>query len=107
MKKLLITLMVMIGLMGCLSSKTYAGDGEWATAGKVLAGVMGASIVANAVSYDNYYYPRSYYHTRTYYQPTYYRPVYTPRYCRPVYQTYSYVPPRHCQNNVYVEEYYY
>jgi len=50
--------------------KAYAGDKEWATAGKVLAGVVGAVIVHEIATSDNHNrHGRVYRHNRRWYPP--------------------------------------
>ena len=115
MKKIIILMFIVDCFIFSVPS-SFAGDSEWATAGKVLAGVVGASVVGNMVSNDYYYHRRPYYTTHytgyyrphyrtystTYYRPNYYRPGY--RYANYRYRNPGYV----CRNNnVVVEEYYF
>ena len=95
MKKILAISLVVVGLLSAVGS-VYAGDREWATAGKILTGVVAADVLTGGHSrpyyhgYDPYYYSPSPYYYSGYYAPTYYRRPYHGRYrhhrySRPVY----------------------
>ena len=65
MKKLIVLVLVTaIFLTG--SQFSYAGDSEWATAGKILAGVVGVSVLSDMAASRPYYGYSShhYYHPR-------------------------------------------
>lgn len=110
MKKLIVLISV-LSVLGLSAAPSVAGDREWATAGKVLAGVVGASMIAGAASHgyhDRYYYERPVHYAR----PVYYeRPVYsrTHYYERPYYGHYCGVHHQYgcCNAPVYYNEYYY
>lgn len=77
MKKTIITATAIIALAAASLQSARAGDREWATAGKVLTGVMAATVLAHAVAA-----PPSYATTYTYYSvPT--PPPCAPAYCPP------------------------
>ena len=77
MKKLIAIGMVSaVVLMG--SGYAQAGQKEWATAGKILAGVAAVSVLSDLASRPGY----------TYYEAPCYRPVYT-TYSRPYYRPYT------------------
>ena len=82
MKKIIGVALVLAVVFGAANA-SFAGDREWATAGKILTGVVGLSILADAASrpcYQSYDYapcpPRPVYQETTYYYP---RPYYRPR----------------------------
>ncbi|MCL5966703.1 MAG: hypothetical protein M1550_05805 [Deltaproteobacteria bacterium] len=64
MKKIM-AIIVVAGLLATLApAGAYAGDREWATAGKILTGIIGLSILGNALAYPAPVYappPRVYY----------------------------------------------
>lgn len=57
MKKTLL-LTICLALAGMVCQPAMAGDKEWATAGKILTGVVGASILADALDNGGGYYQR-------------------------------------------------
>ena len=101
MKKI-ITLSLVIGaIMMSNPISSYAGDREWATAGKVLAGVVGVGLVASAINHDRYGYHRG---------PVYTSSYYGPRYSSYHYGRSTYVRPSYSgcySSDVIYEEYYY
>ncbi len=114
MKTKVIAVLMVVGMI-FISKPSFAGDEEWATAGKVLAGVVGFGILTNAIAdhhcYESHY---DYYSPAPVYRPApvcYYpeRPVYRTTYVtRPTYVTY-YRPARtvcYAEPEV-VERYYY
>ncbi|MDP8218097.1 MAG: hypothetical protein P9M03_05170 [Candidatus Theseobacter exili] len=95
MRKTVFVLLVIFAVAFFTAGTAEAGEREWATAGKILTGVVGASVVADAV----YGYPRGGYYYPRYYAPApapvygpYYRPYrnYSPYrpYYRPYYRRY-------------------
>ncbi len=64
MKTMIVTLTT-LALLGGSSQQVPAGDREWATAGKVLTGLVAGSVFLKALEG-----PPVYYQTRTYYVPT-------------------------------------
>ena len=84
MKKLIGIALVLVVLLGSVSV-SFAGEREWATAGKILTGMVGLSILADAASrpcYSSYDCPPRPVYRETYYSRPYYRP-------RPVSYTYE------------------
>jgi len=68
-----VTIAVIIGLLGGLwVPRAEAGDKEWATAGKILAGIAALSILSNAAE-GHHYRHRDYYDRRVYYAEPVYR----------------------------------
>ncbi len=114
MKKLILTLMAASIALGPVSA-AKAGDREWATAGKILAGAVGVSMLANAMDSGPRYYsdapvvygppapvyappPQPVYYESTYYgsspayattTTSYYGDAYRPYHHRPYYSRYE------------------
>ena len=86
MRKTVFVLLVIFAVAFFTAGTAEAGEREWATAGKILTGVVGASVVADAV----YGQPRGGYYYPTYYAPAPVpAPAYGPYYRQaPVYGTY-------------------
>ena len=104
MKKLIAVLTV-LGVLALTPATSMAGDREWATAGKVLAGVVGVSMIAGAAShgYHHNYYQRPYHY---YHGPSYHSYHHRPYY-RPYYHTsYSHSYGHHNPGYYYEEHYY-
>ena len=79
MKKLLAIVVAVILASGVLcSGNCYAGEKEWATAGKILTGIVAAQVLSDWAYRRPYYYSYSY-----------------PVYAYPVYRTYGYRTYRH------------
>lgn len=110
MKTKIIAVLMVVGMI-LISKPSVASDEEWATAGKVLAGVVGFGILSNAIAdhHDYHYYHNDYGYrpAPVYYYPE--RPVYRTTYVtRPSHVTY-YRPARtvcYAEPEV-VEQYYY
>ncbi len=91
MKKIMTTAMLMAAFVFAGANATFAGDRDWATAGKILTGVVGLQVLANScaprpVVYESGYYaaPRTVVYESGYYAAP--RPVVyeTGYYARPV-----------------------
>lgn len=69
MKKL-VAIAVAAGFLAAAPSPALAGDREWATAGKILTGIIGVTILGNAIA-DAHYHPAPVYAPppRVYYPP--------------------------------------
>ncbi|MFC2140175.1 hypothetical protein ACFLQ1_00475 [Candidatus Auribacterota bacterium] len=64
--KAVITIMIVFTLIfGLATLPAYAGDREWATAGKILAGAIGISVLANSINNPSYSYNSHSYTTYT------------------------------------------
>jgi len=68
MKKLVAIVVTVAFLAAVAPSPVLAGDSEWATAGKILTGIIGVTILGNAIAYANAY-PPPVYAPRAYYPP--------------------------------------
>ncbi len=70
MKKLVSIAVVVAFLAVAASSPVLAGDREWATAGKILTGIIGVTILGNAIANSHPYPVRAYAPPpRVYYPP--------------------------------------
>ncbi len=68
MKKL-VAIAVAVALLAAVApSPALAGDSEWATAGKILTGIIGVTILGNAIAHSHAY-PRPVYAPPAYYPP--------------------------------------
>ena len=80
-----IHILIMTALMTAgFSTSSYAGhrsDRGWATAGKVLTGIAGVALLADAIASPVDYYPG--HHGYSHHDRHYYRPAYVPEYCPP------------------------
>jgi hypothetical protein len=88
MKKLLLVGMVVVLTVPAWPTAALAGRDEWATAGKILTGVMAAQILlgcAPTVRHETVVVERPVYHEVRYYYPPVVR-----------YETVYLVPPQHC-----------
>lgn len=68
MKKLVAIAVAVAFLAAVAPSPALAGDREWATAGKILTGIIGVTILGNAIAHANAY-PPPVYAPRAYYPP--------------------------------------
>ena len=59
---------MIIFMAGIVVVPSYAGDREWATAGKILTGMAGVALLADAFASPEEYYPV---HNRHHYRPRY------------------------------------
>lgn len=86
------------------SASSYAGDREWARAGKVLTGVAGVALLADILTSPVHY---SYGHSGYRHHDRHYRPHHAPRFCPPpvVVVREEYRPPRARWVEGYYEQY--
>ena len=68
MKKLVAIAVAVAFLAAVAPSPVLAGDREWATAGKILTGIVGVTILGNAISHAHAH-PPPVYGPRVYYPP--------------------------------------
>lgn len=79
MKKMILAA-TLLAIAGANLQTAHAGDREWATAGKILTGVVAGAVLASAVNAQPVTYSASYY---SYHPPVYVQPAPVYSYCPP------------------------
>lgn len=76
MKKKINIMAITVFLAAGFSTSSYAGDRDWARAGKVLTGIAGVALLADAIVSPVDFYPghQGYRHYKRHYRPHYYPP---------------------------------